>query len=82
MNYEEMTRETNRIIREAVLRDQIGGIILGILAAAAILFWAWLRWQEHKAQMRRLQADQEWQDVRAAMGGAQYGPDGQMWYRQ
>lgn len=68
MNYEQMVKETDELIRDVMVRGEIGMMAVCAFLLVVICFMGWIAWQDHKARKRQLQEQQEWLNTQMALG--------------
>lgn len=74
MNYQAIEaelRETDRMVREIMVRNDIITCVIGGLTAVLLIALIVFRWREHREKMRAAKAEREWQDMQTVMHGAQ-----------
>lgn len=74
MNYQAIEaelRETDRMVREIMVRNDIITCVIGGLTAVLLIALIVFRWREHLEKMRAAKAEREWQDMQTVMYGAQ-----------
>ncbi len=81
MNYEQMIRETDELIRDVIRRGEIGMMAVCAFLLVVIGFMGWLAWQDHREKKRQLKAQEEWQNAQIAMGETQTDAFGNTFYR-
>lgn len=81
MNYEQMIRETDSLIRDVIRRGEIGTMAVCGFLLAVLAFVAWMAWQDHKARKKQLKEQQEWMNAQIAMGETQTDAFGNTFYR-
>lgn len=63
MNYEEMVRETDNLIRRVMIHNDIMSWVLTAMVAGLVLMLGWLALQEHREKMRQYRAQREWEEM-------------------
>lgn len=63
MNYEEMVRETDMLIRRVMIHNDIMTWVLTAMVAGLVLMLGWLALQEHREKMRQYRAQREWEEM-------------------
>jgi hypothetical protein len=63
MNYEEMVRETDNLIRRVMIHNDIMTWVLTAMVAGLVLMLGWLALQEHREKMRQYRAQREWEEM-------------------
>lgn len=72
MDYTEMIKETNELVRRVMLHNDIASWALMVLVGGLILMLGWLALQEHKEKMRQYKAQREWEEMQTAMNQQTY----------
>lgn len=81
MNYEQMIRETDELIRDVIRRGEIGTMAVCGFLLAVLAFVGWLAWVDHKERKKQLKAQEEWLNAKIAMGETQTDEYGNTYYR-
>jgi hypothetical protein len=63
MNYDEMIRETDKLIRRVMIHNDIMTWVLTAMVAGLVLMLGWLALQEHREKMRQYRAQREWEEM-------------------
>ena len=63
MNYEDMVRETDMLIRRVMIHNDIMTWVLTVMVAGLVLMLGWLALQEHREKMRQYRAQREWEEM-------------------
>lgn len=63
MDYTEMIKETNELVRRVMLHNDIASWALMVLVGGLILMIGWLTLQEHREKMRQYRAQREWEEM-------------------
>jgi hypothetical protein len=63
MNYEDMVRETDMLIRRVMIHNDIMTWVLTAMVAGLVLMLGWLALQEHREKMRQYRAQREWEEM-------------------
>lgn len=63
MNYDEMIRETDKLIRRVMIHNDIMSWVLTAMVAGLVLMLGWLALQEHREKMRQYRAQREWEEM-------------------
>lgn len=72
MDYTEMIKETNELVRRVMLHNDIASWALMVLVGGLILMLGWLALQEHREKMRQYKAQREWEEMQTAMNQQTY----------
>lgn len=72
MDYTEMIKETNELVRRVMLHNDIASWALMVLVGGLILMIGWLALQEHREKMRQYRAQREWEEMQTAMNQQTY----------
>lgn len=72
MDYTEMIKETNELVRRVMLHNDIASWALMVLVGGLILMIGWLALQEHREKMRQYKAQREWEEMQTAMNQQTY----------
>ncbi len=75
MNYEQMIRETDDIVRRVMWHNDMVTWLLGGMLAGLMIVLGWIAWSEHRERMRMIREQrerQEWDDVRETFGQKTY----------
>lgn len=72
MNYEQMIRETDDIVRRVMWHNDMVTWLLGSMLAGLMIVLGWIAWSEHREKMKQLRAQQEWMDMQAARNEPYY----------
>ena len=72
MDYTEMIKETNELVRRVMLHNDIASWALMVLVGGLILMIGWLALQEHREKMRQYKAQREWEEMQIAMNQQTY----------
>ena len=60
MNVEQLTRETDELIRRTMLHNEIASFLLLTVCIAVLIGVALMVWSEHREKVRRIRAETEW----------------------
>lgn len=63
MNYEDMVRETDMLIRRVMIHNDIMTWVLTAMVSGLVLMLGWLALQEHREKMRQYRAQREWEEM-------------------
>lgn len=72
MNYEQMIRETDDIVRRVMWHNDMVTWLLGGMLAGLMIVLGWIAWSEHREKMKQLRAQREWEDMQAARNEPYY----------
>ena len=72
MEYTEMIKDTNEMIRRVMLHNDIATWAMTALVGGLILMLGWLALQEHREKMSQYKAQREWEEMQAAMNRQTY----------
>lgn len=85
MNYEQMIRETDDIVRRVMWHNDMVTWLLGGMLAGLMIVLGWIAWSEHREKMKILRsaqdaareadltrAQREWEDMQAAQNEPYY----------
>lgn len=72
MDYTEMIKETNELVRRVMLHNDIASWALMVLVGGLILMIGWLALQEHREKMRQYKSQREWEEMQTAMNQQTY----------
>ena len=72
MNYEQMIRETDDIVRRVMWHNELTTWLLGGMLAGLMIVLGWIAWSEHREKMKQLRAQQEWMDMQTARNEPYY----------
>ena len=72
MDYNQMVKETDELIRRVMLHNDIVTWGLGVMLAGLMIVLGWIAWTEHREKMKNLRAQREWEDIRETFSEGPY----------
>lgn len=75
MEYTELIKDTDAMIRRVMWHNDLVTWGLGILLAGLLIMIGWISWREHREKMQLMKAQREqdeWADTRGSYGQQYY----------
>ena len=72
MNYEAMIKETDELVRRVMLHNVVSNWMVTIVALSLMVVCAYCVIREHRAKMREMKAQQEWEEMQIARNQQTY----------